>query len=48
LRIEKALPGGEAFARVLAVVLIALGRWVASSPASVPGLTQPSPMQMQR
>jgi predicted metal-binding membrane protein len=45
--IEKALPGGEAFARVLAVVLVAVGIWVAVSPGSVPGLTQPNEMQMQ-
>ena len=44
--VEKVLPGGEAFARVLAVVLIALGVWVAASPGSVPGLTQPHDMQM--
>jgi predicted metal-binding membrane protein len=43
--VEKALPGGEAFARLLAVVLVALGIWVAASPASVPGLTQPTQMQ---
>jgi predicted metal-binding membrane protein len=50
--IEKALPGGEVFARALAVVLVALGLVVAASPGSVPGLTQPSdaqmPMGMQR
>jgi predicted metal-binding membrane protein len=45
--IEKALPGGEAFARVLAVALVALGIWVAASPTSVPGLTQPGDMHMQ-
>jgi predicted metal-binding membrane protein len=45
--IEKALPGGEAFARLLAVVLVALGIWVAASPGSVPGLTQPRDMPMQ-
>jgi predicted metal-binding membrane protein len=45
--IEKALPGGEAFARLLAVVLVALGIWVAASPGSVPGLTQPGDMQMK-
>lgn len=45
--IEKALPGGEAFARLIAVVLIALGIWVAASPASVPGMTQPGGMPMQ-
>jgi predicted metal-binding membrane protein len=44
--IEKVLPGGEAFARALAVVLIALGIWVAVAPDSVPGLTQPGEMQM--
>jgi predicted metal-binding membrane protein len=45
--IEKALPGGQSFARLLAVVLIALGIWVAASPGSVPGLTQPGDMPMQ-
>jgi predicted metal-binding membrane protein len=45
--IEKALPGGETFARVLAVVLVALGIWVGASPGSVPGLTQPGGRQMQ-
>jgi len=44
--IEKVLPGGEAFARALAVVLIALGIWVAVAPGSVPGLTEPGGMQM--
>lgn len=44
--IEKALPGGESFARVLAVMLVALGIWVAASPGSVPGLTQPGDAQM--
>jgi predicted metal-binding membrane protein len=45
--VEKALPGGEAFTRLLAVVLIALGIWVAASPASVPGLKQPTRMEME-
>jgi predicted metal-binding membrane protein len=45
--IEKVLPGGESFARLLAVALVALGLWVAVSPTSVPGLTQPGHMQMQ-
>jgi predicted metal-binding membrane protein len=45
--IEKALPGGEGFARLLAVVLVALGIWVAVSPGSVPGLTQPNGMPME-
>jgi predicted metal-binding membrane protein len=45
--VEKALPGGEMVARVLAVVLVALGAWVAVSPASVPGLVQPTQMPME-
>lgn len=45
--VEKVLPGGESFARVLAVILVALGVWVAASPASVPGLKEPTQMQMQ-
>jgi predicted metal-binding membrane protein len=44
--IEKALPGGTAFGRTLAIVLVALGIWVAASPGSVPGLTQPGEMHM--
>jgi predicted metal-binding membrane protein len=44
--VEKTLPGGEAFARVLALVLVALGIMVAVSPGSVPGLTQPDSMSM--
>jgi predicted metal-binding membrane protein len=46
--IEKAVPGGEAFGRLLAVALVALGIWVAASPGSVPGLTQPNDTQMPR
>src|SRR3954469_5487178 len=38
---EKALPHGSRLAPVVAVALVALGIWVAVSPASVPGLTQP-------
>jgi predicted metal-binding membrane protein len=45
--VEKGVPGGDAFARLLAVVLVALGIWVAASPESVPGLKQPTQMQMQ-
>jgi predicted metal-binding membrane protein len=44
--IEKAMPGGEAATRALVVVLVGLGIWVAASPGSVPGLTQPGAMQM--
>ena len=45
--VEKTLPGGEAVGRLLAVVLVGLGIWVAASPASVPGLQQPTHMQME-
>ena len=38
---EKVLPRGPQLAFVFAVALIALGIWVAVSPASVPGLTEP-------
>ena len=44
---EKVLPVGERMAQALAVVLIALGIWVAVAPRSVPGLTRPgSEMKM--
>ena len=49
--VEKTLPRGAQAAPVLAVALIALGIWVAASPGSVPGLTQPHShplMGMQR
>jgi predicted metal-binding membrane protein len=45
--VEKLAPRGELLARALAVALVALGLWVASAPGSVPGLTQPAPMQTQ-
>jgi predicted metal-binding membrane protein len=38
---EKVLPRGPRLAPIFAVALIALGIWVAVSPASVPGLTEP-------
>jgi predicted metal-binding membrane protein len=38
---EKVLPHGPRLAPVFAVVLVVLGTWVAVSPASVPGLTEP-------
>jgi predicted metal-binding membrane protein len=38
---EKVLPRGPRLAPVFAVVLVALGIWVAMSPGSVPGLTEP-------
>ena len=47
---EKVLPRGPRLAPVFAVGLVALGIWVAVSPASVPALSQPgsgsSPMEM--
>jgi predicted metal-binding membrane protein len=38
---EKVLPRGPRLASVFAVVLVALSIWVAMSPGSVPGLTEP-------
>jgi len=38
---EKVLPGGPRLASVFAVAMVALGIWVAVSPGSVPGLTEP-------
>jgi predicted metal-binding membrane protein len=38
---EKVLPRGPRLAPAFAVALVALGIWVAVSPASVPGLTEP-------
>jgi predicted metal-binding membrane protein len=38
---EKVLPHGPRLAPVFAVALVVLGIWVAVSPASVPGLTEP-------
>ena len=38
---EKVLPHGDRLARPIAVLLIALGIWVAVDPRAVPGLTQP-------
>ncbi len=46
---EKVLPQGPRLSRVFALALVALGIWVAVSPASVPGLTEPdetAPMRM--
>jgi predicted metal-binding membrane protein len=39
---EKALPPGPRLAPVVAVALVALGLWVAVSPSTVPGLTDPT------
>lgn len=38
---EKMLPFGARLPYVLASCFLALGVWVATSPASVPGLTEP-------
>jgi predicted metal-binding membrane protein len=38
---QKVLPRGEALTRVVAVVLVAAGIWVSSSPGTVPGLKEP-------
>ena len=38
---EKVLPRGPRFAPVFAAAMVALGIWVAVSPGSVPGLTEP-------
>ena len=45
--VEKALPSGERFAPVIGVVLVTLGIWVASSAATVPGLTQPNEVRTE-
>jgi predicted metal-binding membrane protein len=48
---EKVLPRGDRLSRAFALALVVLGIWVAVSPSSVPGLTEPdgSPsMQMQQ
>lgn len=44
--VEKTLPGAARTALALAAALAALGILVAARPASVPGLTQPHPMEM--
>jgi predicted metal-binding membrane protein len=38
---EKVLPHGARLSRVVALALVVLGVWVAVSPGSVPGLTEP-------
>lgn len=41
---EKVLPGGVRLSRAVALALVVLGIWVAASPGSVPGLTEPGGM----
>ncbi len=43
---EKVLPFGHRLTSVFAVAFIAAGIWIAVAPASVPGLRQPTQMQM--
>jgi predicted metal-binding membrane protein len=38
---EKVLPGGQRLTVAVAVILVAMGAWIASAPESVPGLTEP-------
>jgi len=38
---EKVLPSGARLSGVIAVILVAFGVWIALSPSSVPGLTEP-------
>jgi predicted metal-binding membrane protein len=38
---EKVLPQGQRLSRAVAIALLALGIWVAFSPSTVPGLTEP-------
>jgi predicted metal-binding membrane protein len=45
---QKVLPYGDRLARVFAVAFVAFGIWIAASPGTVPGLTQPGTMQSQR
>jgi predicted metal-binding membrane protein len=39
--VEKVLPQGFRLSRLFAIALVVLGIWVATSPSSVPGLTEP-------
>jgi predicted metal-binding membrane protein len=39
--IQRTLPGGDRITPFLGAILVAFGIWIAVSPASVPGLTQP-------
>ena len=38
---EKVLPRGDRLSGMLALALVVLGIWIAFSPSSVPGLTEP-------
>jgi predicted metal-binding membrane protein len=43
--VQKVLPLGEQLTRVFAVLFVAFGIWVATSPGSVPGLNEPGMTQ---
>jgi predicted metal-binding membrane protein len=43
---EKLLTTGETLARVFGITALVLGIWMAVAPGMVPGLTQPTPMEM--
>ena len=45
---QKVVPYGDRLARVFAVGFVAVGIWIAASPGSVPGLTQPGHMPHDR
>ena len=45
---QKVLPYGRRLAPLFALLFVAAGVWIATSPESVPGLTQPGSMQTQR
>jgi predicted metal-binding membrane protein len=45
--VEKVLSRGVRLSRLVAVALLVLGIWVAASPGSVPGLTEPEQMKME-
>jgi hypothetical protein len=45
---EKVLRHGLRLPRFVALALVGLGIWVAVSPSSTPGLTEPGPSQSMR
>jgi predicted metal-binding membrane protein len=45
---EKVFPRGVRLSRVVAIALVVFGIWVAASPGSVPGLTEPNQMPSMR
>jgi len=45
--VEKVPPRGVRLSRLVAIALLVFGIWVAASPGSVPGLTEPEQMRME-